>query len=316
VGFGVLVRLAIDAIRAATARTRCRFRARSTGVPGMLDLGRMMFAPSSWPTRVLVAAAAPWLLATTACKRAPLDAEPYPAYAPLLPDGGAVFFVGNSFLGWQDRPLPQWVAALGAASTPPVRFDVGADIVFGDTPLAEFLDHPAMQAALASRRYDVFVLQGHELEPVDRQAEFHAAVREIDRAVVEAGGRTVLFMTWDFPFRRFIDELSASYDAIGRELRIPVIPAGLVYEDCRREPPPGLTPYFLTADAEHPEGDLHQNEKGTAVNTYTTFAVLTGRNPQGTMFEAPGNTNDATLMRSLSDRAWARVAPRLAPPER
>jgi hypothetical protein len=280
----------------------------------MLGLGGMTSVPSRWPSRLL-AAAAPWLLATAACQRAPLDAEPHPVHPPLLPDGGAVFFVGNSFFGWHDRPLPQWVAALGAASPSPVRLQVGDDIVFGDTPLADFLPHPALQQALASRRYDVFVLQGHELEPVDRQAEFHAAVREIDQAVVAAGGRTVLFMTWDFPFRPFIDELSASYDAIGRELGIPVIPAGLVYEDCRREPPPGMVPYFLTADAEHPDGDLHQNEKGTAVNAYATFATLTGRDPRGTMFEAPGNTNDAVLMRTLSDRAWARVAPRLAPPK-
>lgn len=278
----------------------------------MLGSAHMTRAPSRWPSRLL-AVAAPWLLATGACQRAPFDAMPHPVHPPLLPNGGNVFFVGNSFFGWHDRPLPQWVAALGAASSPPLRLQVGDDIVFGDTPLADFLPHPAMQAALASRRYDVFVLQGHELEPVDRPAEFHAAVREIDQAVVAAGGRTVLFMTWDFPHRPFIDELSASYDAIGHELGIPVIPAGLVYDDCRREPPPDMVPYFLTADADHPDGDLHQNEKGTAVNAYATFALLSGRDPEGTMFEAPGNTNDATLMRYLSDRAWARVAPRLTP---
>jgi hypothetical protein len=269
--------------------------------------------PSALPRPLRWAASTiPWLL-SAACQRAPLDAMPPPAYPPLLPEGGSVFFVGNSFFGWEDRPLPQWLAALGSAVAPPVRFEVGADILFGDAPLAEFLHHPATRDALASRRYDVFVLQGHELEAVDHREQFHATVRDFHTAVTAAGGHTVLFMTWDFPYRPFIDEVATSYDAIGRELGIPVIPAGLVYEDCRRDPPAGQAPYFLTASAEHPEGDLHQNEKGSLANAYTTFAVLTGRDPRGTMFEAPRNTNDAALGRYLSDRAWARVAPRLAP---
>lgn len=270
----------------------------------------MTQAPHRWCSRWL-ATAASWLLGATACQRTP--AAPPPVLPAPLPEGGAVFFVGNSFFGWEGRPLPQWVAALGSASSPPVPLQVGSDIVFGDAPLAEFLHHPAMQEALVSRRYDVFVLQGHEFEPVERPHEFHAAVREINQAVTAAGARTVLFMTWDFPFRPFIDELSASYDAIGRELGIPVIPAGLVYDDCRRDPPAGEVPYFLTASPEHPDGDLHPNAQGAAVNTYATFALLTGRDPRGTMFEAPGNTNDPTRSRILSDRAWARVAPRLAP---
>lgn len=251
------------------------------------------------------------LLTLASCRRTTLDERPPRAYPPPLADGGRVFFVGNSFFGWQDRPLPQWVSALGAAMHPPRRIDVGSDIVFGDAPLSEFLKHPATRDALASGRYDVFVLQGHELEVVDDRSTFFDTVRAFDRQVRQAGGRSVLFMTWDFPWRPFIAEVAASYDAIGRELGVPVIPAGLVYEDCRRDPPPGAPPYWLTADPAHPEGDLHQNEKGSAVNAYATFATLTGIDPQGTNFEAPGNTNDDALMKRLSDHAWARVKPRL-----
>lgn len=250
-----------------------------------------------------------------ACQRSDVGAGPPVTQPPPLPEGGAVFFVGNSLFGWQGRALPQWVAALGAGASPSVRFEVGADIVFGDAPLAEFLHHPATQQALASRRYDVFVLQGHELEPVDHPERFHAAVREFDDAVRAAGGRTVLFMTWDFPWRPFIGELSASIDAIGRERGIPVIPAGLVYEDLRRDPPAGRVPYWLTADAEHPDGDLHPNEHGAAVNAYATFAALTGRDPQGAPIDAPGAPTDPALLRLASDRAWARVAPRLRLPQ-
>jgi hypothetical protein len=229
----------------------------------------------------------------------------------LVKDGDAVFFVGNSFFGWRDRPLPEWVAALGRAASPPIRIEVGADIVFGNTPLAGFLDHRAVREALASHEYKVFVLQGEELEPVDHKAAFQQAVRDFNRAIVASGGRTVLFMTWDFHWRPFIDDLAASYDEIGRELGIFVIPAGLIYRDCGRAPPAKEGRYWLTADAENPLGSLHQNEKGTAVNAYATFAMLTGKNPLGQRFQAPGNTNDDVLMRYLSEMAWAEVAPRL-----
>lgn len=227
----------------------------------------------------------------------------------LVADGDAVFFVGNSFFGWQDRRLPEWVAALGRAVSPPIRIAVGADILFGNDPLASFLGHEATREALASRRYKVFVLQAEELEPVDHKSEFHQAVRDFNRAVTASGARTVLFMTWEFPWRPFIDPLAASYDEIGRELGIPVIPVGLIYRNCGHPPPAGEGPYWLTASADRP--GLHPNEKGTAVNTYATFAMLTGRNAHGKNFEAPGNTNDDALMRYLSDMAWAEVLPRL-----
>lgn len=254
--------------------------------------------------------AMPSLLWLAGCGRAALDDAPPPALPPPLPDGGAVYFVGNSFFGWQDRPLPQWVAALGAAVEPPVPLEVDATIVFGDAPLRALVDLPRTREALASHRFDVFVLQGHELEAVDEREAFHATVRDFHAAATAAGARTVLFMTWGFPYRPFIAEVAASYDAIGRELGIPVIPAGLVYEDFRRDPPPGQVPYVLTASPEHPEGDLHQNALGSLVNAYVTFAMLTGRDPAGATFEAPGHT-PTPLDRTLSDRAWARAAPRL-----
>jgi hypothetical protein len=239
--------------------------------------------------------------------------ESPPRHPPLVHDGDAVFFVGNSFLAWEERRLPEQIAALGATTTPAVRIEVGSDIVFGDTLLEDYLEHDAVEEALASGTYDVFVLQGHELEAVDRREAFFASVREFDRRIRAAGARTVLFMTWDFPWRPFIAEVAASYDAIGRELGVPVVPAGLVYEDARRTPPPGRRDWWLTADADHPAGDLHPNADGATVNAYVTFAVLTGRDPKGAMLPGPGISTDATWRARLSDLAWARAAPRLLP---
>lgn len=253
------------------------------------------------------------LVLVLACGPQARPEVPPPQYPPLVSDGDAVFFVGNSFLDWQGRSLPAWVAAIGQAVDPPIHLEVGADIVPGELPLSDFLDHAATRSALASGRYDVFVLQGMEFEPVDDRAGFHEAVRRFHAAITQAGARTALFMTWEFEFRPFIDELSASYDEIGRELGVPVIPAGLVFADCTRAPPGDQRGHWLTADAEHPTGDLHQNELGTAAGAFTTFAVLTGRDPRGVVVDVPGNTADAPMSRYLSDRAWARASARLRP---
>jgi len=233
------------------------------------------------------------------------------AGAGIVKDGAAVFFVGNSFFGWGDRPLPAWVSGLGAALSPPFDIETGSDVVFGNAPLSSFLTHAATRDALASRKYRVFVLQGEEYEAVDHKAQFQQAVRDFNRAIVAAGGRTVLFMTWEFGWRPFTDEVAASYDQIGHELGIPVIPVGLIYRDCDRHPFHGEAPHWLTADAAHPQGDLHENERGTAVNAYATFELLTGIDPLGKNFAAPGNTNDDEIMKYFSAMAWNRVSPRL-----
>lgn len=231
----------------------------------------------------------------------------------LLREGDGVFFVGNSFFDFQDCRLPDWITALGANLSPPFHLKAGGDMVPGDTPLAEFLAHPATQEALASGRYRVFVLQGQDGEPVDHKRDFQQAVRAFHRAIEAAGAKTVLFMTWDLPDCHFLKELADSYDEIGRELDIPVIPVGLIYQDCAQTHPLKHGRYWLTARPTEPEGGIHENAMGSAVNTYATFAMLTGVNPRGTNFVAPGNTNSDALMRSLSDMAWAWVLPRLDP---
>jgi hypothetical protein len=123
----------------------------------VFDFGR-------WGSLALVVIAT---LSGSGCDRSPpartLSRAPWSPPTPIR-DGDGVFFIGNSFFGWQGRSLPVLVAALGQAVSPPIRIDTGSDIVFGNHPLAEFLEHAATREALASRKYQVFVLQGEEFE--------------------------------------------------------------------------------------------------------------------------------------------------------
>jgi hypothetical protein len=179
----------------------------------------------------------------------------------------------------------------------------------GENPLSWFFDQPASKDAIASKKYQLFILQGEETEPVDDKVGFHNAVRDYHQAITKNGGGVMLFMTWDFVWNKqnpeFFKKLVAAYEEIGAELDIPVIPMGLIYDDANKAPFAGEQPYFLNGQ------DLHQTEKGSAANAYATFAMLTGINPAGVKFEAPGQTNSTELLKYLSDKAWGRVSTRL-----
>lgn len=225
-----------------------------------------------------------------------------------IASGDAVFFVGNSFFDSFDRRLAEWVPAIGQAVTPPITIKTGSYIVPGNQKLSWFLQQSESQAALASKAYKVFVIQPEEREAVDRTDSFKQAVRDWNDAIVASGAKTMLFMTWDLPNEKgstFFERLSTAYEEIGDELGIPVIPVGLIYDDCNNDPFPGQAAgsYWLTG------GALHQVESGSAVNAYATFGMLTGVNPMGCPIDAPANTNSPELLKYLSDMSWARVGP-------
>lgn len=235
------------------------------------------------------------------------------ALATPIHSGDSVFFVGNSFFGGDDDRLADFVAAMGTAVQPPIVINVGQHVVYGNEHLEWFFQQPESQNAINSGRYEVFVLQGEEREPVDHPDLFQQGVRDYYAAVTAHGGRVLLFMTWDFIWESgttFFQTLSSAYESIGRELGIPVIPVGLIYDDCNKDPFGDAQPYWLTNQA------LHPSEEGKAVNAYATFAMLTGINPMGMPVTKPGyvpsKPMSPELYRYLSDKSWARVEPRLA----
>lgn len=227
----------------------------------------------------------------------------------LIGPGDSVFFIGNSFFDYDGRVLPEWVAAVGQSVRPPITINTGSFIVPGTQPLSWFYQQPESQEAIASGKYNIFVLQGEETEPIDDNDGFQNAVRAYYQAISQSGARMMLFMTWDFVWNKdnpdFFRKLSASYQQLGAQLDVPVIPVGLIWNDCNEHLFPGEQPYFLSGQ------DLHETASGSAVNAYATFAMLTGINPKGAQFQAEGNTNSAKLLRYLSHKAWTRVAPLL-----
>ncbi|HEX5658777.1 MAG TPA: hypothetical protein VFX59_16370 [Polyangiales bacterium] len=228
----------------------------------------------------------------------------------LIQPGDKVFFVGNSFFNWQDRVLSEWVKAIGQSVSPKFAIETGDHNQPGDMPLSWFFEQQKSKDAIASGQWDLFILQGHELEPVDHKEDFFDAVRAYHKAITAKGGKVMLFMTWDFewnggPDSEFYEKLSTAYDEIGEELDIPVIPVGVIYNDTVKAPFPGADPWFLNG------GDLHEVAPGAAVNAYATFSMLTGIDAMGVDFEARNNDNTPEMLRYCSDKSWVRVSERL-----
>ncbi len=227
----------------------------------------------------------------------------------LISSGDKVFFIGNSFFGSEANRLSTWVTQLCAAMTPPINIETGELIVYGNQPLSWFFAQPESQQAIESGQYTMFVVQGEDREPVDNNAAFKQAVHDYYDAITAHGGRMMLFMTWDWAWEcqsDFLAKLATAYDEVGRELNIPVIPAGLIFDDSNKHPFDGEPPYWLTSQG------LHQNDMGAAANAYATFAMLTGINPMGQDVPLYHDNDTPELMKYLSDLAWAEVAPRLA----
>jgi hypothetical protein len=228
----------------------------------------------------------------------------------LIAPGDKVFFIGNSFFEAGGRVLPEWLEALGNTVQPKFPIETGAFLVPGNQPLAWFFEQDDSKNAIASGDYDMFILQGEDREPVDHKEDFQQAVRDYYQAITAKGGKVMLFMTWDWassggPDSDFFEQLSASYDEIGKELNVPVIPVGIIYNDANKDPFPGEQPYFTTG------GDLHQTASGSAINTYATFSMLTGIDAMGIVFDAPYNDNTPEMLKYCSDKSWARVMERL-----
>jgi hypothetical protein len=221
-------------------------------------------------------------------------------------DGDSVFFVGNSFFMAWSRELPVWVPAIAQAMSPPIAIQTASFIVPGSNHLSWFFQQKEAKAALATKRYKVYVIQGDEREPVDDPEGFKQAVRDWNDAITAAHGKMMLFMTWNLELGQdtgFYDKLLATFDEIHGELNIPIIPAGQIYDDCEKDPYPGKD--ANTSWLTYP--DLHQNEFGSAVNAYATFAMLTGLDPHGVVFQAPAQDCDADMLEYLSDKTWPRV---------
>jgi hypothetical protein len=178
-----------------------------------------------------------------------------------------VLFIGNSytyFNGGVDIGLERLSNAAGLS----IKTSCS---VIGGASLQEHWEAGRAQDSIRHGNFDVVVLQG-ATNPIGVKRESFFQYARLFKALIESeGAQTVFFMTWEI-FYASIEDVSASYDSIGTELGVPVIPVGLAWQRSQQERP-ALNLYC--GDNHHP------NPRATYLNACVFFSSFTRRTPVG-----------------------------------
>ena len=92
------------------------------------------------------------------------------------------------------------------------------------------------QKAISDGGFNFVVLQEQSTLPIKNPKRMHESVRLFDQAIKDAGGKTVLYMTWA---RQHAPEtqqaITDAYCGIGRELGAVVVPVGVAWQNILRK---------------------------------------------------------------------------------
>ncbi|HOI55831.1 MAG TPA: hypothetical protein PLP01_11325 [Phycisphaerae bacterium] len=224
-----------------------------------------------------------------------------------------ILFIGNSFTYFND--LPAAVAAL--CESRGVSVHVGRYIRGGAGLETHWLDNlgiaegrhmfclePAperkggLDDALAERRWDWVVLQGHSRDPLLTPEDFAAYGRRLHDAAATNGARTMLYQTFAHQTRPDDQPaISDAYRRLAAELGAALAPVGDAWAAAFAARP-GLVL--------HHEDQLHPNDKGSYLAACVFAAKLTAQDPRGLPHELDAVRNDKgdPCYALDSDSAW------------
>lgn len=210
-----------------------------------------------------------------------------------------VLFIGNSYT--TENNLSRLFADLSNAGRHPVAVDV---VAVGGATLAQHLKSPDAPGRIASRSWDVVVLQEQSILPAipsQRTTGMYPAVRQLVQKARNAGARPVLLLTWgrrdglpDAGFNSYDAmqaQLTKGYQGIADELGVTVAPAG---EAWSREVAQGRGQVLWQADGSHP------SLVGSYLTACVLYATIYGESPVG--LPAPGGISqeDAKLLQQIA----------------
>lgn len=158
-----------------------------------------------------------------------------------------VLFIGNSFT--QRNDLPSLWAGLAENGSRGTHIDSQV-VAAGGASLRQHLNKGAATALLNENVWDFVVLQEQSTLPIKNPKRTHENIRDFHALIDRTGARTILYMTWarlQAPETQAV--LSSTYDEVGAELGVTVVPAGLAWQRVlSTEPAPALH----DADESHP----------------------------------------------------------------
>ena len=199
-----------------------------------------------------------------------------------------VLFVGNSLTYYYET----WnIFATIAASE---GYKVNVDSVTSGGYFLSQMDDPTdkvgaiMHSKLESNQYDIVVLQDNSTGPINYPAKFYDAVRSLKYKIEKTGAKVYLYETFSregrspdlatlgLNYYSMTQKLVAGYDAIGKELNIPISHVGTAFYDLYVN-----NPQMNLYDNDY----LHQSNLGSYVVALTHYATIYGKSPIGIKYK-------------------------------
>ncbi len=159
----------------------------------------------------------------------------------------------------------------------------------------------ATMAAIRTGRYPYVVLQGQSQEPVYNYADFADYAGKLDQAVRAAGGRSIIFMTWERPdsigYGVTTAALADACTKLGQALQVKVAPAGLAFAQALSDRP-GLA-LKVAGD-----GNGHETAAGSYLAACVLYALVYGT-PVGNSYGAGLSDGDRAFLQQTAAKVTA-----------
>jgi len=209
----------------------------------------------------------------------------------------SILFVGNSFTFYNNASythLRKLLVAEYASSRQ--RIFLKSMTISG----AMLADHAGgLEQLLASRSWDVIVLQGQSRAAIDKDmaAGFESTARTYSKAIRARGAEPVLFMTWAYAGQpEMTAQLATEFGHLGRKLNVMVIPVGLAF---------GRATETINGIVLHDPDKKHPSLEGTYLAAAVFYASLYGKSPVPLAYNA--GLDDKTALQ-LRQTAWQTVS--------
>lgn len=221
----------------------------------------------------------------------------------------SILFIGNSYTNhydWTHNIFDDIVADAGYL----VDID---DITAGGWTLAQHADpteekcgKKVQKALTGSKKYDFVVLQEQSVRPAIAPELFYDSVRDLVARVRAAGAQPILYCTWGretgnnklseygWTNESMTWKIAAAYQAIGRELDVPVVYVGLAFFDV----------YTTHSEINLYDEDKHHASKvGYYLSGLTLFAGIFRMDPTTLTYNGNATAEQAAILREAAKKA-------------
>jgi len=223
-----------------------------------------------------------------------------------------VLFVGNSFSFYNNgihNQVANLIRAKGLWKAKTNKYRLmslsGGKLNEHSQLLGPFLAHK-------STPWDLVILQEVSNGAIidEGKSHFRASAKKLTEDIEDAGSKAALFMTWAYHNKpAMTDQLAKAYQAIGKELNIPVFPIGIAFANSQQKHPDIslLIPDVLgvtNGQVTYKKTLKHPSLAGSYLAACVFYSVLYGQSAQGNPYQA-GLSDDTA--KKLQEIAWKTV---------